>query len=402
MAKYKAVNAFIFAGSFSIGVMKAGFDLEKVLEISDAMPKQNAFYFIKNYPKIPVITPSEWENDAYLMKLKEENIDLMCCNCPCSSLSSINRNASVDGKNNVHFYRLFDVFEKSQPKVFVVENAPTLVKLGFPIIQDLVRKLSHLYYITVIHDMGGNHGVPMQRMRTMLVGWRKDYFKAHPLVDPAQQQKTTSKDVFGDIWTDTTDDFKSSNYDDISSLYKYTRPNRPFMTSLAIECIENGPGKAEIEKTINASKHKNEFATIFAKQSTTGRLWDKSPFRAAANGRFPSISSVQQFMHPVQDRTLNVKELKRLMGYPDDFDFTDPGKECKVPVNQAIAQGVPVNFGKWIAEQAALGLDGKLKTTDSDIVYQDNIKNLYSDYDVDEFLALPMAQLKKGSSKKIY
>ena len=35
-SKFTAVNAFIFAGSFSIGTMKAGFDLKKVLEISDS------------------------------------------------------------------------------------------------------------------------------------------------------------------------------------------------------------------------------------------------------------------------------------------------------------------------------------------------------------------------------
>lgn len=55
MRQYKAVNAFIFAGSFSIGVMNAGFDLKKVLEISDDMIKQNAYYFHKNYPSIPVV-----------------------------------------------------------------------------------------------------------------------------------------------------------------------------------------------------------------------------------------------------------------------------------------------------------------------------------------------------------
>ena len=33
MSNYTAVNAFIFAGSFSIGVMKAGFNLKKVLKI---------------------------------------------------------------------------------------------------------------------------------------------------------------------------------------------------------------------------------------------------------------------------------------------------------------------------------------------------------------------------------
>ena len=116
---YTAVNAFIFAGSFSIGVMKAGFNLKKVLEIADNQPETNAFYFIKNYPNIPVILPTEWENDEYLLNLRKENIDLMCCNCPCSSLSTINRNASVEGKNNIHFYRLFNIFEKMQSFPFL-------------------------------------------------------------------------------------------------------------------------------------------------------------------------------------------------------------------------------------------------------------------------------------------
>lgn len=55
----KAVNAFIFAGSFSLGVMKAGFDLQKVLEISNSQLKQNAFYFAKNVEDVPVILPDE-------------------------------------------------------------------------------------------------------------------------------------------------------------------------------------------------------------------------------------------------------------------------------------------------------------------------------------------------------
>ena len=42
---YTAVNAFIFAGSFSIGVMNAGFNLKKVLEMTDDMLEKNAFFF---------------------------------------------------------------------------------------------------------------------------------------------------------------------------------------------------------------------------------------------------------------------------------------------------------------------------------------------------------------------
>lgn len=105
------MNAFIFAGSFSLGTMTAGFDLLKVLEISDDQLKHNAFYFKKNVEDVPVVLPREWENDSYLDSLRAEEVDLMCCNCPCSSLSQINRNASVDGKNNIHFYRLFNIFK---------------------------------------------------------------------------------------------------------------------------------------------------------------------------------------------------------------------------------------------------------------------------------------------------
>ena len=388
-----AINAFIFAGSFSIGVMNAGFNLKEVLEISDDQPKQNAFYFIKNYPNIPVILPSKWENDEYLNNLKNENIDLMCCNCPCSSLSSINRHASVDGKNNIHFYRLFNIFEQVQPKVFVVENAPTLIKLGKPILNDLVNKLSYLYKFTIIHDKAGNHGVAMSRMRTLIVGWRKDHFEKHPLINPDIQKITSVKDLFGDILDNTVDDHKSKNYDDIRCLYKYTNQNFSFMTALAkhyLKQFENDTDEDAkiIEETINNSKHKREFYNIVNKLITKKNIWDKSPFRPKMNQVWPSFSSVQEYMHPIQNRTLNMLELKRLMNYPDEFSFDDPNHECTIPVAQAIAQGVPANFGKWISSQVKQALDNSLDTLDVNdcVVFQDHIKLKYEVKSIDDFI----------------
>ena len=38
--KYKALGMFIFSGSASIGIMNAGYDINKILEISDDMPKK--------------------------------------------------------------------------------------------------------------------------------------------------------------------------------------------------------------------------------------------------------------------------------------------------------------------------------------------------------------------------
>lgn len=400
---FKAVNAFIFGGSFSVGVMRAGFDLNRVLEISDTQPEENAFYFIKNVEDVPVILPSMWENDEYLNNLKNENVDAMFCNCPCSSLSQINRNASVDGKNNVHFYRLFNVFKHVQPKVFVVENAPTLIKLGFPILKDFVKELGDKYRFTIVRDYAGQHNVPMKRLRTMVVGWNRDYFKSIPFINSDVQPMLTSKALLQDIYEDQTNDMPSSTSDEIHELYKYCDPGRSLMFSLALHVINdpNNSGKEIIDFLQNHPHHLKEVRRIEAKLRANKSFWDKTPLRPYENGYFASFTSVTEYLHPTQNRTLNLKELGRLMNYPDDYDFTDPTGKCKISSRQALAQGVPANFGKWIAEQVALGLAGKLKNSNDssiDVRYQQHISNKYSEFTFDEFNQLSCLELKKSAS----
>ena len=273
----KAVNAFIFAGSFSLGTMEAGFDLQKVLEISDSQLHENAFFFSKNVEDVPVVLPNNWENDTYLASLDKENIDLMCCNCPCSSLSQINRNASIDGKNNVHFYRLFNIFKNAKPKVFIIENAPTLIKLGYPILKDMISKLASDYKFTVVRDYAGNHAVPMSRQRTLVFGWRNDVFKNIPIVKQDLHARTTVKDTLNDIIDDTTDDFKSTTSNDIKDLYKYAIPGYSLMSGLAIRWLKDENGFCKmLESRLEDSHHLREVKRIAGKMSSKKNCWDKS------------------------------------------------------------------------------------------------------------------------------
>lgn len=402
---FKAVNAFIFAGSFSLGVMRAGFDLRRVLEISDDQPKQNAFYFMKNVEDVPVVLPSKWENDEYLASMKDEDIDLMCCNCPCSSLSQINRNASVDGKNNVHFYRLFNVFQKAQPKAFVIENAPTLIKLGFPILKNLVKQLSSIYRFTIIRDCAGNHDVAMQRMRTLVVGWRRDYFIKIPLVKMDKHKQTYVKECLGDIYEDTTNDNPSKIVDSISSLYKYAKPGEALMKSLAYKYNDGDESFiSELKDATKDTPFMKEIVRVASKLKAKQNIWDKSPYKLVDDKHFPSLTSVNEYLHPHQDRTLNLREVARIMNYPDWYDFHDEKHETTIPVTQAIAQGVPANFGKYIASQVCLGLKKELKTIDDenvDIVFQNHTIERYKEYTKDEFMQLAELKVSNKDSKKI-
>jgi site-specific DNA-cytosine methylase len=392
---YTAVNAFIFAGSFSIGVMNAGFKLDEVLEISDDILKKNAFYFKKNYPSIPVRLPKEWENDEYLAALNKKGVDAMFCNCPCSSLSRINLNASVDGPNNIHFYRLFDVFSKVKPKTFVIENAPTLIQLGFPILKDMVAKLGNEYRFTILRDMAGNHKVPMKRMRTMVVGWRRDLFKETPLLKMDKHPKMTVKDTLQDIYDDTTDDACPKDILPIRSLLKFSLPHHGIFASLAIKLNEGDPAIVkEIMDGLPTKVWKGAIQRYADKIKNKKGYWDKSARRMNEDDQFPSMSGPQEYMHPIQDRCLNVRELKRIMGYPESFDFTDPNKECITPMQVCMAQGVPVNFGNYIANQVINGLDGKLKTFSADIIFQNNLSEQYYTYSIDDFNKLELFDIK--------
>ena len=125
--------------------------------------------------------------------------------------------------------------------------------------------------------------------------------------------------------------------------------------------------------------------------------FEGSPYSPYEDGIFPSFSSVQEYLHPIQNRTLNIKELQRLMNYPDSYDFSDPENKCKIPVCQAMAQGVPANFGKWIAEQVKLAFDNELNFIENaDIIFQDHIKGKYKIYTVNEFNELEFLSIDKN------
>lgn len=386
---FKAINAFIFAGSFSLGTMKAGFDLQKVLEISNNQLNENAFFFKKNVEDVPVVLPNEWENEAYLDALRDECVDLMCCNCPCSSLSQINRNASVDGKNNVHFYRLFNIFKHVQPKAFIIENAPTLVKLGYPILKTMVHELSSLYKFTVVRDMAGRHEVPMVRQRTLVFGWRNDIFSSIPVVHEDAHPIVTVEDTLCDIINDVTDDFGSTTTRGIEDLYKYAIPKYSLMSGLAIRWLKNENGFCNmLEERLKDSYHLREVKRIASKMEQKKNCWDKSPYKLVLNEQFPSFTSVTEYMHPLQDRMLNKKELARIMNYPDWYDFTDEKRECSIPISQAMAQGVPVNFGRYAAMQVRLALEGKLQYAnekqDAILSFQNHSKHKRTSFTLNE------------------
>jgi site-specific DNA-cytosine methylase len=396
-SKLKAIGCMIFAGSATIGTMKSNYHVDRVLEISDDITQQNAYAFTKNYPDVPIVIPTEWENPEYLAKLKEEKFDMLYANCPCSGLSQINRNSSADNKTNNHFYRVFDAISGIQPKTFIIENAPTLIKLGYPILKDLTHVLGDKYRFTILRDQAANHNTAMKRMRTMIVGWNREYFDQIPLFHADKQPLFTVKDAIGDLYDAPFD--KATNHVCIEKrewgqyehLYHLIPEGKTSLMAF-IDIWDDIKDKFEEKDRTYIEKSKKRI------EAGEG-IWNKSPYKSFENGHSPSMTSLSKVIHPVLNRQYTIREYARMMGFPDDFIFYP--EECATPVIQCIAQGVPVNFFQYVTKEIREALNGNRmlieNSEDKILNFEHHIKMKYQSFTQIEIDAMSFLDVDKTS-----
>ena len=371
-----AIGMYIFGGSQTIGHLAEGWKIDTVLEMTEDMIDQNSYHFVRNYPDISVKKPSEYEdNDKYLNSLKAKNYDLLFANPPCSGLSSINRNASADNKINIYLYKVIEMVKTIEPKVFFIENAPTLTTLGLPILKSISSKIKDKYKLCIINDCAKNHNVAMYRRRTFVIGFNKKYFKNIPKISTYDLPELHIKDILDGVKYKYNAEFVKDTDETLFKYYHLVQPNQSLYRALASSDIDLNTIPESIRKAV---------MTIKNKLDNNQNVWDKSPWRLGLDNKFQSMTSVTRIIHPIEDRDLYIREYASIMGYPNDFKFYS---DCKTSPIQCIAQGVPVNFIRYISKE----IMDSFKATDfvdGDVIYinQCNPKNIRSkEYSYDEF-----------------
>lgn len=381
----KAIGCFIFGGSQTIGHLKAGWNVDRVLEMTENMKEINSAHFVRNYPDIPIVLPSEWEAEGYLESLKGK-YDLFFANNPCSGLSRINIHASADNPTNDHFYDVFAIIKKIEPKMFFLENAPTLVSYGTPILKKMVDIIGDDYRFTIIRDKAANHGVCMQRMRTFVVGWSRKHFDKIPLVHMNHEKKVTLNEIISKSLHGVANcepDPKKTQYRDLIPFYKHVKPGESVLR-MSIRMYDELKDKFP-ERWLKLVNHEMD------KLKRKSGIWDKSAVRQHGDSYAQSMTSLTYMIHPTEDRDLYVREYARIMGYPDEFVFYPDASE--VSCVQACAQGVPVNFIWYISKELRRifeGVEVEYSADETkDLVFQNHSAKNYYAFTKDEFKALP-------------
>ena len=196
----------------------------------------------------------------------------------------------------------------------------------------------------------------MNRRRTMVVGFCKNNFTKMPQIHQ-HAVETDLKTVLAGVDYTYNKEYIKETDKDLFKYYKYVKQGNDLYDAL----VDND---VIINKAVEKIKYNREHNL---------RSWNKSPWRP--DKLAPSMTSLTRIIHPTEDRDFYIREYAALMGYPNDFVFYTDGQ---TPIVQCIAQGVPVNFIRYISSE----IKNSFKTkdfVDCEVLYinqcnPDNIK----------------------------
>ncbi len=256
---------------------------------------------------------------------------------PCQSWSLAGAMRGIKDPRGQLFYKYIDLIKEKQPLFFLAENVAGLVSSAHnKEFKKIILKLKNTGKIG--YDVSfrlldcKDFGVPQERKRVIIVGYRKDLNKKFDFDKLKRQKEKNLKEAIGS--------FPKS----IPAKEK-NRPN----SNLKIPNHEHMIGA---------------FSTIFMSRNRR-RNWDEPSFTIQAGGRHAPLHPSSAKMKKIgQDRwkfdgrkvrRLSVRECAKIQTFPDNFTFyyDNVAKGYKM-----IGNAVPVKLAETIAVQIKKDLAG--------------------------------------------
>jgi DNA (cytosine-5)-methyltransferase 1 len=255
---------------------------------------------------------------------------------PCQSWSLAGAMRGIKDPRGKLFYEYLRILNDKKPLFFLAENVAGLVSSAHKKeFNKIVKKFGKLGYAVSWRLLNvKDFGVPQERKRVIIIGYRKDLGKTFNFDLLKKQDKVSLKERIGDLPSSTP--AKEKN-----------KPNE----NLKIPNHEHMIGG---------------FSTIYMSRNRK-KDWDDCSFTIQAGGRHAPLHPSSTKMEKVSEdrwafkdnrqnvRRLSVRECARIQTFPDNFIFYYDGvaKGYKM-----IGNAVPVKFAEAIAKQIKKDLKG--------------------------------------------
>lgn len=365
----RAIDLFCGAGGFSVGLVRAGFEVVFASDIDEDACKT---YKI-NHPQTLVykgdIQNISGKHILDLLGMKAEDIDVIVGGPPCQGFSTVGKKDENDPRNRL-FLHYFRIVEEIRPKVIVFENVVGFQKLyGGKAYDAVCKELEKLGYAIMAKILNAvNFGVPQNRERIFIIGHEPKIHIEWPspthsggrgLFDINLKEPLTLFDAISDL--PIVESGEEANYYLSEPKNDYQKERRKSCTILTehigpkhgkrlIELIKMVPPGGCILDVPKEFRPKSFFSNTYARLR-----WHEPAPTITRNFGTPSSS---RCIHPVANRGLTTREGARLQGFDDDYIFFG----SRLSKNLQIGNAVPPLLAEAIFKEIYKSLQ-KLKDT---------------------------------------
>ncbi len=287
----KVISLFSGCGGSSLGYKMVG---AKVLLAIERDPHAVASYQ-QNHPDTDVLSAdiSTLDPAEILLKLQLSpgELDILDGYPPCQGFSTAGKRLVNDPRNRL-FMEYIRFLKVIQPKAFVMENVPGLVAGDMKaVFHEIIKNLKEAGYTVRARILNASHyGVPQNRRRLIILGFRNDLGKIPQHPEPKERPIS----------------FRQA----VSHLEKPALILKPVGHALKL-CAGMKPGESGAHLHKKYGQKGNDFSLIRV-------AWDKPCPTVLKTVRAGQAG----LLHPEENRFLSIEELKQVCSFPKDFKLS--------------------------------------------------------------------------------
>ena len=338
MSAYKIMDLFAGVGGLSYGFAHLP---EFEIVAANEIEKDIATAYKLNHPHVAMINCDINELSEQVLEetLKGQKIDIVVGGPPCQSYSTLGKRQMDDRANMFLQYKR--VLKILNPRAFLFENVVGILSMDkgrlFQRIQQEFKELGYSLKYQVLNAV--DYGVPQQRERVILVGFRGEnhFVFPEPTHGNGRRPYVTLRQAIGDLpvlksgesdnrYAGPTDnEFLRFVRRDLSELTEHSAPNNGAHLIKIMETLKDGQGKNDLPEDI---RPKSGYGNTYAKL-----WWDRPSTTITRNFACPSSS---RCIHPRDSRAMSIREGARLQSFPDDYQFYGPDGMKRLEIGNAV------------------------------------------------------------------
>lgn len=322
--RFTFIDLFAGIGGFRIALQNLG---GECVFTSEWEPKAQETYF-RNFGEMPFgdITKSETKNEI------PRSFDVLCAGFPCQAFSIAGKRGGFEDTRGTLFFDVAEIIKKHRPRAIFLENVKGLVnhKSGKTLDTILNVLRNDLNYVVPDPQIinAKNYGVPQNRERIFIVGFRKEDYgdRASAFKYPAAKKAKVS---IADILEDKAVSVRyylSNRY--LETLKEHKRRHSEKGNGFGYEIISNDG----IANAIVVGGMGRERNLVIDK-----RLKDLTP-----------ETHIKGEVNREGVRKMTPREWARLQGFPDEYRFPvadvhaykQLGNSVAIPAIQATARQI--------------------------------------------------------------